>query len=138
KAYRALHQDRPDFPVFLIRGNVEFRSATPRDVIFLDPGQKAAWNKTERTTRVEEVDIDQYTSWINGEMIFRNTSFEVMSKKLERRYNVSIQNNNLILKEKMLNARFNVEVERIEDVLDFINEIQPFEYDITGNEITID
>ena len=61
-----------------------------------------------------------------------------MAKKLERKYNVSIQNNNLRLNEIKLNARFSTEIERIEDVLKSISEIYPFNYKIIDRDIIID
>lgn len=123
----------------LVEGSVSLsNSADPKENVMLKPGQKAAWDRRARTTEIEEVDVDLYTGWIKGEMIFRNVAFEDMAKKLERRYNISVQNNNLSLKDKRLNARFNVNVESIEDVLNSIKEIHAFEYQITGQRIMID
>ncbi len=123
----------------LVEGSVSLsNSIDTKDNLMLIPGQKAAWNKKAASTKIEEVDVDIYTSWIKGELVFRNSSFQGMAKKLERRYNISIQNNNLLLRDRILNARFNVDVESIEDVLNSINEIQAFEYKITGHKIVID
>jgi ferric-dicitrate binding protein FerR (iron transport regulator) len=123
----------------LVEGSVSMsNSVVPGDKVLLKPGFEATWDKTARTTEVEEVDVDLYTGWTKGELIFMNSTFEDITKKLERRYNVTIQNNNMPLKDKMLNARFNVNVEHIGDVLESINEIQPFKYSITGQKITIE
>jgi hypothetical protein len=123
----------------LVEGSVNMSNLmSSKDKIVLEPGQKAVWNRTAQTTKVDEVDVDLYTGWIKGEMIFRNATFKEMTKKLERRYNVDIQNNNRLLLEKRLNARFNVNVETIEDVLNYINEIQPLEYKLSGQNILIE
>ena len=122
----------------LVEGSVsQSNSFFPKDNVKLEPGQKAAWNKFAHDTEVEEVEVNLYTGWIKGEMIFQNAKFEDMAKKLERRYNVSVQNNNEKLKSMRLNARFNVNVESIEDVLSFINEIETFEYSIDDKTILI-
>ena len=130
-------EDR-DIGTVLVEGSVSLsNSIDPGDKVMLKPGQKAAWNKKAASTEIEEVDVDMYTGWIKGELVFRNVSFGEMAKKLERRYNVRIQNNNLLLKDKRLNARFNAKVESIEDVLNSIDEIQAFDYNITGHKIVI-
>lgn len=121
----------------LVEGRVGLSNSIDAKEIILKPGQKGAWSKTGHTTKIEKVDVDLYTSWIKGEMIFRDMSFGDMTKKLERKYNLNIQNNNELLRDKKLNARFNVEVERIEDVLNSIREIQHFEYSIADGTITI-
>jgi len=122
----------------LVEGSVSMsNSVVPEEKVVLKPGYEGTWNKTAHTTETGEVDVDLYTGWTRGELIFRNSTFENMAKKLERRYNVTIQNDNLLLKDKILNARFNVDIESIEDVLKSINEIQPFNYKVTGKKIVI-
>lgn len=122
----------------LVEGSVSLsNSIDPKNKVMLKPGQKAAWNKAGYTTEIEEVNVNLYTGWIKGEMIFKNTTFQDMAMKLERRYNVNIQNANPLLEDKKFNARFNVNIESIEDVLNSINEIQAFKYRITGQKILI-
>ena len=123
----------------LVEGSVKMSNAiTPNDNVMLKPGSKGSWHKAGYRISVEEVDVENYTGWINGELVFRNSSFSNMAKKLERKYNVSIQNNNLRLNEIKLNARFSTEIERIEDVLKSISEIYPFNYKIIDQNIIID
>ncbi len=132
------YKEDKEIKTVLVEGSVSLsNSVDSKDNVMLKPGQKAAWSRTVHDTAIEEVDVDIYTGWIKGELVFRNIAFEDMSKKLERRYNVRIQNNNLLLKDKKLNARFNVEVERLEDVLNSINEIQEFQYKKVGRKVII-
>ncbi|MFD2789248.1 FecR domain-containing protein [Arenibacter sp. H213] len=123
----------------LVEGSVKMSNTfNPNDNVMLKPGAKGSWNKAGYSIAVEEVDVENYTSWITGELIFRNASFSDMTKKLERKYNVSIQNNNLRLSEIKLNAWFSTDIERIDDVLKSISEIYPFNYKITDRNIVID
>lgn len=123
----------------LVEGSVNMTdTGAPENNALLKPGQGAIWNKEDRTTKVEEVDVEMYTSWLSGELIFRHASFEEMAKKLERQYDVTIVNHNTLLAAKKLNARFNVEVESIEDILRSVQQIQPFTYQITDRTILID
>jgi len=132
------YKEDQEIKTVLVEGSVNLsNSVDPKGNVMLKPGQKAAWSKTVHDTAIEEVDVDMYTGWIKGELVFRNIAFKDMAKKLERRYNVRIQNSNPFLKDKKLNARFNVDVESLEDVLNSINEIQAFEYKKIGREVTI-
>jgi transmembrane sensor len=132
------YKEDNEIKTVLVEGSVSLSDPTTLNPsVILKPGQKAAWNKTDLLTDIEDVDVNLYSSWITGEMIFRDVTFADMAIKLERRYNVKIKNNNKILKGKILNARFNVEVETIEEVLYYINEIQPFNFTISGQKITI-
>ncbi len=54
----------------------------------LVPGQLAAFNKTERTTRVKEVDIENYTLWKDGLLKFESTDLSRVVKKLERYFDI--------------------------------------------------
>ncbi|NNG08607.1 MAG: DUF4974 domain-containing protein, partial [Arenibacter sp.] len=117
----ALHENMSDFIV--------------EDAVFLEPGNKGVWNPKSKKTKIEEVDTTIYTSWMQGRLIFRNTPFKVMRKKLERHYNVSIVNHNKILEEKTYNAVF--DVESIEQVFRTLKEIYAIEYVINENNIII-
>jgi len=121
----------------LVEGSVSMSNSISSKNVVLVPGFMGAWNKATQITEVEKVDIGLYTGWVNGELIFRKSSFDDMAKRLERRYNVAIHNYNSDLANKKFNARFSVEIESIEDVMKSINEIQPIDYEITDQKIII-
>ena len=122
----------------LVEGSVRLSSALdPGKHTILEPGFKGSWDRTDHQTNVEKVNIELYTGWIDGEMIFRKSSFANMVKKLERRYNVTIVNNYNELGEKTFNATFSVNVETIDDIMQSISEIYPLEYAIDNRKITI-
>lgn len=132
------YNEDPEINTVLVEGSVRMSNdMTPNDHVVLKPGTKGSWHKSDHNIYVEEVDIESHTSWINGELVFRNSSFFNMVKKLERKYNVRIQNNNLHLNDIRLNARFSPEIENIDDVLKSISEIHPFNYKIIDREIEI-
>tara|TARA_R110002049_G_scaffold58385_2_gene158872 strand:+ start:5391 stop:6524 length:1134 start_codon:yes stop_codon:yes gene_type:complete len=110
----------------------EYNTST---AFLLEPGYKGEWNSDSKETIMSKVDTDEYTSWIEGRMVFRNVPFKIIRKKLERKYNVSIKNNNKILEERTYNAVF--DIESIEQVLRTLNEIYPIEYSTYKNEIII-
>lgn len=127
-----------DVGTVLVEGKVKMSNAfAPDDSVFLEPGTKASWSKQNHITKVERVDTDFYTSWLEGELVFRDASFQHMITKLERNYNVKIENRNQELFSKKFNARFNVNIETIEDVLKSISTIYPFKYTMDNNRILI-
>jgi hypothetical protein len=54
----------------------------------LSPGQLAAFSKTERTTRLKDVDIENYTLWKENLLKFESTDLSRVVKRLERYYNI--------------------------------------------------
>lgn len=132
------YQEDRHIKTVLVEGSVQLtNSVTIKDTIVLKPNQGALWDKETLEAEVKNVDVDLYTSWINGEMVFRNTSFESMVKKLERKYNVVIENNNTELAHKELNARFSIDVESLEDILIALKQIVPFDYKMTQEKVMI-
>ena len=133
------YPEEDDVNTVLIEGSVALHENMSdfiaEDAVFLEPGNKGVWNPKSKKTKIEEVDTTIYTSWRQGRLIFRNTPFKVMRKKLERHYNVSIVNHNKILEEKTYNAVF--DVESIEQVFQTLKEIYAIEYVINENNIII-
>jgi len=77
-----------------------------------------------------QVNTSLYTSWLTGDIVFRDTPFDELLLKLERAYNVSFVNHNQNLTELTFNARYNRNVEMITDVMEALKIIVPFEYGI--------
>ncbi|ASO03972.1 FecR family protein [Arenibacter algicola] len=133
------YKEDTEIKTVLVEGSVSMsNSLRPEDQLVLVPGTKGAWNRVSHHTHEEKVDVDLYTGWIKGELVFRDISFLDMAKKLERSYNVVIENNNEPLSGKILNARFHVDIESIDDVMKSIGELHSFQYTIKNGKITID
>ncbi|MEX0274814.1 MAG: FecR family protein [Flavobacteriaceae bacterium] len=123
----------------LVEGAVRMRTGmTPDQHTDLTPGLMGSWDKTSHSIVTEKVELGLYVGWVEGELIFRKSSFENMAKKLERRYNVTIQNNNALLDSKKFNARFNVNVESIDDIMKSVSGIYPFSYTIGDGKVIIE
>lgn len=103
--------------------------------IKLKPGFKASWNKVDNKVAIDKVDINMYTGWIEGKLIFKNIQFKQIIKKLERHYNVNITNNNAKLNEQYFDATFDIET--IEQVLNSFNKSYKIQYKIENNQIYI-
>jgi len=102
---------------------------------FLEPGQIGTLNKVAGALDINTVDTSIHTSWIEGKLVFRNTPFEIIRKRLERHYNVIIINNNKDLDKNTYKAIF--DIESIEQVLETLNRNYAIEYLIVNNQIII-
>ena len=128
-----------DINVVLVKGSVglEQKNAASGDLVKLSPGFKGGFDKTKKIISTEKVDPTLYTAWMNGDLIFRNTPFATILKRLERQYNVIIINNNENLGKEAFNATFETENESLEQILEYFNEINNIDYQIINNKIVI-
>ncbi|MDX1365343.1 MAG: DUF4974 domain-containing protein [Arenibacter latericius] len=104
--------------------------------LLLEPGHKASWKSTNPLeVSLLRVDTEIYTSWLEGKIIFRNTPFKEIRKRLERHYNIKIQNKDLILEDKKYTGTF--DIESIQEVFTTLNETYPIRYIEENNTIII-
>lgn len=123
--------------VFLVEGSVELsKENSIKKPVKLVPGELGSLDRhNNQLISVEQASSNTYTSWINGKLILRNVKFEYLLKKLERKFNVSIQNENKELANKIFNANFGDQ--SIEMVFKYLKEIHNIDYKINKNIIII-
>ena len=117
--------------------NLEDKSNHKGESIVLKPGFKGAFDREMKTISTKKVNTSIYTSWIDGNIVFRKSSFNNIIRKLERHYNVTIINNNEELSKKTFNATVELDRETIEDVLNYFNKVYSIKYTIVNNKIVI-
>ncbi|MEO9512046.1 MAG: FecR domain-containing protein [Flavobacteriaceae bacterium] len=103
----------------------------------MEPGNKASFDKSQKTIVEQKVNTSIYTAWVNGDVVFRDAPFKNIVKRLERLYNVTIINNNIELADEIFNASFEVGNESINDILRFFNQLHQIDYKIEENTIII-
>ncbi|NIJ43904.1 ferric-dicitrate binding protein FerR (iron transport regulator) [Wenyingzhuangia heitensis] len=101
--------------------------------LLIKPGYKALYS--EKNIEVTKVDISKYIAWTHNEMVFLNDSFDVIIKRLERKYNVKIQNEYSLLSAKKFTGVF--KDESLESILKIFKEHTPFNYKVEKNTVTI-
>jgi len=123
----------------LVEGSVEVfkkdAELNSKERSILQPGYKAAWHKQNKNIRVDKVNIEQFTAWMDGRLILNEVAFENIQKKLERQYNVTFINNDEILKQRKFTARF--DIENIDQVMKSLSASATFTYKINNNQIII-
>lgn len=113
------------FTTTLERGSLEVSSLSGKEKEVLKPGDQASLSDNEKLV-VKEVDIEEFTSWKDGKLMFVRKSLPEVVKMLERWYNVEIQleaNEN-----KELWFTGTIEKETISEILEIIKTTIPIEY----------
>ena len=123
--------------IVLVSGSVKIQNSLNKTSLLLKPGHKGSVNKVDFKITETKVNTKIYTSWIDGEVIFRMETFDQILKKLERLYNVTIINNREESLNELFNAAIDVNNEDIEMVLEYFNKIYNIEYKIFNNKIII-
>src|SRR5690606_37757495 len=119
----------------LVRLDTESVNSEDMEGQHLKPGFKASFDKKHKTITSQAVPTSVYTSWINGELVFRNMTFEDILKKLERKYDVTIENHNDKLAKERFNASFGDDP--IATVLNYLTTIYGIDFVIEGDEVII-
>ena len=101
----------------------------------LVPGQMAEWNKINNTMTVKEVDTNIYTAWKDGYLLFKASPFYSIRSKLERHFNITIEDRSGRLDNQIYTATFRNET--IEEILEAFKEDTHFEYVQEGSKIII-
>lgn len=131
-----------DINTVLIEGSVKlYETGNKEDIgkqVLLIPGQLANWDKETKEVSVKRVDTKVYTAWKDGILLFRNIPFSNIRKKLERHFNVSIENDYPFLDKQIYSASFTNQ-KNLSEILDSFREDTPFSYEYSkeDNKITI-
>ncbi len=122
----------------LVEGAVELyaKEGQSEEAVILKPGFKAELNKSSTQISLEKVNTRVYTAWIQGKLIFRNSSFRQIRQTLERKYNIKIYNGNKNLDEQLFDATF--DIESIDQILQSFSKSYAITYKIIDNEVIIE
>ncbi|MFH6956802.1 FecR family protein [Flavobacterium aquidurense] len=127
--------------VVLVEGSVSMTESglagKNKKEVFLFPGYKGTFTKDDKTISNEKVNTSLYTSWMSGNLVFRQESFENIIKKLERHYNVIIINNNKNLAHETFNATIETDHESIVQVFNYFKKVYQIDYSVVENKIII-
>ncbi len=121
-----------DISTVLVEGSVKLFEETAlsksKSETILKPGHKAAWHKNNKKMAVDKVDTQLYTAWKDGILLFKRSPYDNIIKKLERHYDVTIENHYPLLATQVYTATFRSQEETIEDILEAFKEDTPFKY----------
>lgn len=122
-----------DDNIYTVLAEGSVRIGSKNSGTILEPGQKATL--TKNILHTETVNTSNYLGWVRGELIFNNESFASITHKIERKYNVTVENKYTDLKNNKFRGTF--EEETILDLLEVFKESAGFNYTIVNNNIII-
>ncbi|UCS95448.1 DUF4974 domain-containing protein [Echinicola marina] len=121
--------------VTLASGKVRVSDSQTRQSLTLLPGEAASIKAGTEELEKYTADVSMVTQWVKGILVFKNTSFKEIIKRLERWYGVEIHLQGEIANEKC-SGEF-MEGESLANVLKVLSYSVEFEYKIEGNQVII-
>ncbi|PRX54930.1 FecR domain-containing protein [Flagellimonas meridianipacifica] len=125
--------------VVLVEGKVEVsanQNRAPSKVSkTIIPNQRATFLNEDKDLSVSNVDPTDYIAWTEGELVFSNEGIDQIIKKLERKFNVDIDNNYEKLSTQRFNGKFRDE--NVTAILETIRAHTNFSYSLNGNTLVI-
>lgn len=124
--------------VILVEGSVELLAKGSKNLnpILLTPRHKARLEKNIKTITISPIVPSLYTSWMKGQLVYRDMPFENILQKLERHYNVDIIIKNRSLAKERFSASFdNITIDKVFEAL---KQHHGINYEISGKTIIID
>uniref|UniRef100_UPI00321694B4 FecR family protein n=1 Tax=uncultured Draconibacterium sp. TaxID=1573823 RepID=UPI00321694B4 len=76
--------------IILEKGSIEVLNSIGKSLSVLTPGEKLTYHKLKKVYSKSYVEAKQYSSWIEGKLVFRNENMQQVALRLGRWYNVDI------------------------------------------------
>ena len=125
------YYDEAQSEVTLIEGKVRLSAEkfqVKKDFGTIHPGQRAVFNEKTQEVHTEDVEVDKYISWRDGNLIFRDDPMEDVVRRLNRWFNVEIVINDPEIENYIYTATF--KNENLEQVLKLLKLSAPLDYRI--------
>ncbi|HBG39890.1 MAG TPA: hypothetical protein DDW85_00585 [Porphyromonadaceae bacterium] len=121
----------------LVEGSILFSDADKKLSVKMKPGEHLLFDKQNNTTALSQVtSVEDIYGWIDGKLIFHNTSLEEIGKDLEKYYNVEIVFNDEQVKRERFTAEFEM-TDNIHHILSMLELTNKFTYKTHNREIII-
>ncbi len=102
-----------------------------KTIVNVKPGEMASYDKSKsiKELKISKVEVDKYTAWKSGTLIFRDDKMEAVVRKLNRWFNVDIVLHGPELKEYVYTATYREET--LPQILELLKISAPVKYTIT-------
>ena len=138
-SFNVCYDDEQQSEVVLVEGKVELSSEKNGRMEkqgILHPGQRAVYREDIQKVELEDVAVDKYIAWREGNLIFQDDKMEDVVKRLSRWFNVDIIINDSEIKNYIYKATFRNE--SLTQVLNLLKISAPIDYTIEGNKLLSD
>jgi ferric-dicitrate binding protein FerR (iron transport regulator) len=100
------NDDEDTEEIVLQNGKVDISTATGNQLAVLKPNEKLTLNIENQSFVKDEVEASQYTSWKDGQLVFRNENMQQVAHRLSRWYNAEVVVDDQMLKDYTFHATF--------------------------------
>lgn len=128
------YDDEKQAEVVLVEGKISLSSEIDQvKKVFgtLQPGQRVVYLDKNQQVLAEEVEVDKYIAWRDGNLIFRDDKMEDVVRRLSRWFNVEIVINDPEIKNYAYKATFRNE--NLTQVLNLLKISAPIDYQMINN-----
>ena len=132
------YDENKNIAVALLEGAVKMynrQDNLDENAKILSPGLVGNYNREDKKIQTEEINVHNYVAWRFGTLVYRNVKLKDLLTKLERHFNIRVDNQYREIESKTINANFGDQP--VEDVMKYLSEIYGFKYVITDNLVKI-
>lgn len=122
--------------VLLVSGKVDVRNGDMKQKLKISPNEKMRYEISSGNTKIEEVDVNYYISWIYGYLLLNKERLPQLLHKLERHYNVSFTYNEADIRNFSVSGKLDLDA-GINEVMNFIALTTPVVYELKDDSILI-
>jgi ferric-dicitrate binding protein FerR (iron transport regulator) len=119
--------------VVLQEGKVKVNGYNGLFTVDMKPNEKFTYNKDLQSGTIQTVNADQFSSWKDGLLVFRNEPLSEVLKRIGRWYNVEFVLNDPEIAKFRYRATF--QEEQIEEVIRLISLTAPISYSLNKREM---
>lgn len=121
----------------LLEGIVQFRLKDVKDEsLILQPNQQIVYDLSTSTHILSEVEADIYTTWREGGLYFENVDLDEITRILERRFGVAVENQTTSQKGQYFSGMFEKETGLLQ-ILDVLKRHRTFDYENKNGKIRL-
>ena len=113
--------------VSVTRGKVAVGDAQTKTMATLLPGKQVDYNVKTQSFQVNRVDAASLSEWRTGKLVYKNTPFEEIAQRLERKFNVQISFTDARIGKCKLTAMFDEKVP-LDDILKMLCKVNGTQY----------
>lgn len=123
------YENEPEVLAALMEGSLLFESARERKA--MKPSDLVTYDRTTERARCEQVDADQFRSWIHGVLRYDAITLPALLRRLAREYDVEIELRTAAFDKKTFRISL-TEAQDIDSVMGALGDILPITVERCG------
>jgi len=100
------NEDENTEEIVLQTGKVDVSSKSGKQLAVMAPNEQLILNTENQSFTKREVEVSQYTSWKEGQLVFRNENMQQVARRLSRWYNAEVIIGDRLLDDYTFHATF--------------------------------